>query len=287
MKILITGAKGMLGQMLNEVLKEDHELILTDREEMDITDKSKVFKVIKLAAPEIIIHAAAFVDVEAAEDQKALAKKINVAGSRNIAQAAQKAGATIINISSDYVYDGKKRTPYKETDKTNPRSVYAISKRDGECEIIRGCKKYYILRVAWLFGECDSGRNFVEAMIKLAKSQKEIKVIDDQFGSPTYTRDIADITSKIISKIGQRKPIKYGIYHLSGTRKTTRFGFCREIFRQLKIKTPLIPITTKEFFAKAPRPAYSYLDKSKIEKALKLKIRPWQKMLRDYFKRNQ
>ena len=302
MKILITGAKGMLGQMLANVLGEKHELILTDREEMDIADPKAVNEVFKKNQPEIVIHAAAYVDVERAETDKVVARKVNVIGSKNIAAAAKKLGACVFYISTDYVFDGKdsrksvagsqslgmkNRKPYKETDQTNPLSVYAITKYLGECEIIKNCPKHYILRVSWLFGESRTGRNFVESMVSLAKSKDEIKVINDQIGSPTYTRDIAEVISKFLDRIKNDKSAEYGVYNFSGLAETTRFGFTKEIFRQAKIKTKLSPISTKEFFASAPRPAYSYLDKSKIEKALDFKVRPWQEMLKDYFARTQ
>lgn len=297
MKILITGAKGMLGQMLASVLGEEHELILTDREEMDVTNELKVRKVIKFIKPDIIVHAAAYIDVENAESEPELARKINIEGSKNIAEAASKIDAAVIYISTDYVFDGKKNAPYTELDKPNPLSVYAKTKFLGECEIIKSCTKYYVLRVSWLFGECASGRNFVETMIGLSKTQSEIKVINDQIGSPTYTRDLAEAIKFILAKSAvsrqlsaqQRKTasdfLPYGIYNFSGAGETTRFGFTKEIFRQAKIKTKLTPIKAKEFCVVAPRPAYSYLDKTKIEKALNIKVRPWQEMLEDYLER--
>lgn len=282
-KILITGAKGMLGQMIAEVLFR-YDLVLTDREEMDITDSAKVKRILEDIKPDIVIHTAAYVDVEKAEDERALANKINVIGSRNIAKAANNVGATIINISTDYVFDGKKNTPYRETDKTNPLSVYANSKLKGECEIIKGCKKSYSLRVSWLYGEHTS-RNFVQKMIDLARKNGELKVINDQIGSPTYTRDVANIALKIIDRIRKNKPIKYGIYHLSGKGQTSRFEFAKEIMKHSKIKAHLTPVKSSEFLTVAKRPDYSYLDKTKIEKALGIKIRSWQAMLGDYFKR--
>lgn len=303
MKVLITGAKGMLGQMLEEVLRDKFELILTDRQEMDITDKLKVYKVVKSIKPDFVVHAAAYVDVEKAESEKALCNKINVKGSTNIAKAAGEIGVTVIYISTDYVFDGKKKTPYKETDKVNPLGIYAKSKLGGECEIVKSCPKHYILRIAWLFGECKDGRNFVETMINLAKKKPSIEVINDQIGSPTDTRDLAKVILRIVSSqlqvAGRRKTavryklpttdyprptVPYGTYHFSGSGETTRFGFTKEIFKNAKIKSKLIPVTTKDFFQKAPRPAYSYLDKTKIEKALGIKVRSWRAMLRDYFR---
>lgn len=300
----------MLGQMLVEVLGKKHELVLTDRQEMDVTNELKVRKVIKFVKPDFIIHAAAYVDVEKAESEKTLCNKINVRGSANIAKTAKKVGATVIYVSTDYVFDGKKKIPYQEIDKANPLGIYAKSKLGGECEIIKNCPKHYILRIAWLFGECEGGRNFVQTMIDLAKKKPSIEVINDQIGSPTYTRDLAKVILRIVSSqlqvAGRRKTavscqpsgkkaeycnlkaesysLPYGIYNFSGKGETTRFGFTKEIFKNAKIKSELIPIATKDFFQKAPRPAYSYLDKTKIEKALGIKVRSWQAMLMDYFR---
>jgi dTDP-4-dehydrorhamnose reductase len=284
MKILITGANGMLGRMLAEVLKP-FDLVLTDRDEMDITDLNKVQSVINQEKPEVIVHAAAYVDVERAESEKALADKINIVGSRNLTKAATAVGATLINISTDYVFDGKKNTPYLETDKTNPLGVYADSKLKGESEIIKDCKKSYSLRVAWLYGE-HSSRNFVQKMIELAREKGSLKVIDDQIGSPTYTRDVAEVIKKIIFKVQKKTPIPYGIYHFSGKGETSRFRFTKEILSLAKVKADLLPVKSSEFLTIAKRPDYSYLDKSKIEKALNIKVRSWQAMLKDYFRRS-
>jgi len=284
MKVLITGAKGMLGQMIAEVLNDKYELILTDREEMDITEAKCVNNLVKTMNPQVIVHTAAYVDVEKAEGERELAKKINIEGSRNIAKAAEAVKATIINISTDYVFDGKKRTAYRETDPVNPLGVYGDSKLKGECEIIKGCSKAYSLRVSWLYGEHTS-RNFVQKMIELAKKNGELKVIDDQIGSPTYTRDVAEVIKKIICRIEKGHPISYGIYHLSGKGETSRFVFTKNILRLAQQKARLVPVKSSEFLTIAKRPDYSYLDKSKLEKALGIKIRSWQAMLREYFRK--
>lgn len=282
MKILITGAKGMLGQELTRRLSKKCKLILTDKEEMDITDSKAVNKLIGALEPDYIVHAAAYVEVDKAEDEKALCKKINVGGTKNVAMAAQKIEATMIYISTDYVFDGKINRPYKETDKTNPLGAYAKTKLEGEKLVAKYCKKHYMLRVSWLFGKVEGKTNFVDKMIELA-TKGPVKVINDQVGSPTSTCDLAKAISTLIDRHqkAETRPA-YGIYHFSGSGETTRFGFAKEIFKQKKIKANLIPVTTTEFFAKSERPAYSYLDKSKIEKALAIKVRPWQEMLADY-----
>ena len=285
MKILITGAKGQLGRMLKKTLEGSFELILTDREEMDITDSKKVMAVILKARPDIVIHAAAYVDVERAEDKKKLCRKINVTGSRNIAKAAAKINAIVIYISTDYVFDGKKRLPYKENDKTNPLSVYAKSKLDGEKQIEKYCPKRYILRTAWLVGKSNQGRkNFIDQMIALAQKSSPVKVVDDQTGSLTYAGDLAFVIKKIISRCGKNNPIPYSIYNFSSNGAISRYDLVRYLFSKIGTKTKLEPTKSKMFPAKAQRPPYSYLNKEKIKKTLKIKIRPWQEMLDEYLK---
>lgn len=286
MKILITGAKGMLGQEVVRQLSKQpanaYQLLPTDKEELDITDSKAVAKLIGSEKPDYIVHCAAYVEVDRAEDEKALCRKINVTGAGNIARAASKVNATVFYISTDYVFNGKINRPYKETDKTNPLGTYAKTKLEGEKQVAKYCKKHYILRVAWLFGKVQGKTNFVDKMIELA-TKGPVKVINDQIGSPTSTRDLAKVISTLITRHQQAKTRPaYGIYHFSGTGETTRFGFVKEIFRQKKIKTDLSPVTTAEFFAKAKRPAYSYLDKTKIEKAFATKVKSWQNMLRQY-----
>jgi dTDP-4-dehydrorhamnose reductase len=287
-RILITGAKGMLGRELVRQLSKlpttTYQLILTDKEELDITDKKKVEEVIKKIRPDFIIHAAAYVDVDQAEDDKVLCKKINSGGTKNIARVAKNINATLLYISTDYVFDGKKNKPYKETDKPNPLGIYAKTKLDGEKTVAGYCKKHYIIRVAWLFGRAKHKNNFVEKMIGLSKKGL-LKVINDQIGSPTSTDSVVRIIKELIVKSSSARKPAYGIYHFSGTGETTRYGFTKEIFRRKKIKAELTPVKTTEFFAKAKRPAYSYLDKSKIEKALKIKVEPWPKMLEKYLKK--
>lgn len=282
MKILITGANGQLGQKVAELLRCHYDLVLTDRDNMDITNDSKVRRIIKLEKPELIIHAAAYVDVDRAEKEKNECRKVNVSGSRNLAEAAESIGAAMIYFSTDYVFDGRQITPYTETDITSPISLYGKSKLDGETEIIKHCSKYYILRISWLFGESSQGKNFIETMKNLGRGNKLVRVVDDQVGSPTYTGDVAEVTKKIMERFEASKPIPWGIYHFSGSGETTKFGLTKEIFRQLKIKAKLSPISTKDYPTPAQRPAYSYLSKNKIEQILEIKARDWRDMLLEY-----
>jgi dTDP-4-dehydrorhamnose reductase len=280
MKILVTGAKGQLGNKLNEILGKNHQLILTDSDNMDITDINMVRRVIIEEKPDYIIHGAAYTKVDKAEEEIDLCRKINSIGTKNIATVAKEFDVKLIYISTDFVFDGLKKTPYTELDKPNPLSVYGLTKYEGEEYIREICTKYYIIRVAWLFGELPiggAGTNFVEIMLRLAKERPGLSVVNDQIGSPTYTGDLVETISKIIISSPE-----FGTYHFSGDGDCSWYDFAREIFKQTNTKIDLIPITSAEYPQKAKRPPYSYLDKSKIEKTLDIKIRLWQEMLGEY-----
>ncbi len=303
-KILVTGAKGQLGKKIVEILGSEYDLVLTDADDMDITIKDKVFEVVGKEKPDYIIHGAAYTRVDDAEDKIDLCRKINAEGSKNVAMAAKENNTTLLYISTDFVFDGSKNTPFSEEDATNPESVYAKTKLEGEDFVREICAKYYIFRTSWLFGELPEGHpgtNFVEAMLKLAKERDSLNVVSDQIGSPTYTKDLVEVIAKIVSsqqsavssssssngkpQTANRKPVPYGIYHVSGIGEASWYDFAKEIFEQTNTKIDLKPITSKEYPQKAKRPSYSYMDKSKIEKALGTKIRPWQEMLSDYLSR--
>ncbi len=286
-KILITGANGMLGQefvrQLSKLPTKSYSLLATDKDILDITNKSTVDDVISEYRPDFIIHTAAYVDVDQAEDDKAICKKVNVEGTKNISEAAKRIGATMIYISTDYVFNGKKSKPYNESDSADPLGFYAKTKYKGEKIVAKYCKNHYIIRVAWLFGKAKGKKNFVEKMIDLSK-KGALKVINDQIGSPTSTDCVATIIKELIVRSSSINEPPYGIYHLSGKGETTRYGFTKEIFKQLNRKVDVQPIKTGDFFAKAKRPAYSYLDKNKLEKELGIKIDTWERMLSKYLK---
>lgn len=201
-KILVTGAKGQLGKKIHELLATDYKLILTDSDDMDITDKLKVHKVVKSESPDFIIHGAAYTQVDKAEENVELARKVNALGTKNIAEVAKEFDIPVIYISTDYVFDGKKNSPYTEEDQPNPLSIYGQTKYEGEQFIENICDKYYIIRSAWIFGELPKGHpgtNFVETMIRLAKEKDELNIVNDQIGSPTYTSDLVEVIGKIVS----------------------------------------------------------------------------------------
>ena len=284
MKILITGAKGQLGKKIAEILGSKHDLILTDYDNMDITDINIVKDFIEKQKPDFIIHGAAYTSVDKAEENIELCRKINSLGTKNIATIAKKYKIKLLYISTDFVFDGKKNIPYLETDEPNPISIYGLTKYEGEEFIKKIFDEYYIIRTSWLFGELPKGNlgtNFIETMLKIAKEKGNLNVVNDQIGSPTYTKDLVEIILEIINK----QP-KYGIYHFSGIGACSWYDFAKEIFFLTNTKINLKPVTTDKYPQRAKRPAYSYLDKKKIESALDIKIRPWQKMLAEYLSKS-
>jgi dTDP-4-dehydrorhamnose reductase len=280
MKILVTGAKGQLGKKIIEILGSRHELFLTDSDNMDITDFDIVKKVVEENKPDYIIHAAAYTQVDKAEENIDLCRKINSLGTKNVATVARENDIKLIYISTDFVFDGSKKSPYQETDEAKPLSVYGLTKYEGEKFIQEICEKYYIIRVAWLFGELPDnhpGTNFVEVMLRIAREKGTVSVVNDQIGSPTYTGDLVEVMAKLV----EQNP-EYGIYHFSGVGECSWYDFAKEIFAQTSTAVNLLPITSEQYPQKAKRPPYSYLDKTKIENSLKIKVRPWQEMLGEY-----
>ena len=259
MKILVTGANGMLAKAVRNELK-DEELILTDVAELDITNLEAVREFIKVNKPEYIINCAAYTAVDKAEEQLELARKVNAEGPKNLAIAANEEDCTLIHISTDYVFGGDKdvKEIYTEEEEKNPVTVYGITKLEGERNIIDACFKYYIFRTAWLYGD---GNNFVRTMIKLGQEKDELNVVADQHGSPTYAVDLASIIHQAIEK-----GIPYGVYHTTNQGFTTWFDFTKLIFEKANISCKVNPVTTEEFPRPAKRPLNSQLSKDKILK---------------------
>lgn len=259
MKILVTGANGMLAKAVRNELK-DEELILTDVAELDITNLEAVREFIKVNKPEYIINCAAYTAVDKAEEQLELARKVNAEGPKNLAIAANEEDCTLIHISTDYVFGGDKdvKEIYTEEEEKNPVTVYGITKLEGERNIIDACFKYYIFRTAWLYGD---GNNFVRTMIKLGQEKDELNVVADQHGSPTYAVDLASIIHQAIEK-----GIPYGVYHTTNQGFTTWYDFTKLIFEKANISCKVNPVTTEEFPRPAKRPLNSQLSKDKILK---------------------
>ena len=267
-RILVTGANGMLARDLCPMLEDaDFEVIETTRNELDVTDELQVPRVISDVKPDYVIHCAAYTNVDKAEEEPEIAELVNAKSAEYIAKACNSNNAVMIYISTDYVFDGTKKTPYVPDDTTNPTGAYGLSKLHGEEAVRKFCPAHYIIRTSWLYGH--HGKNFVETMISLAE-KTELKVVDDQVGCPTWTVDLSDA---IISFIDEEPP--FGTYHACGAGSTSWYGFAKEIFDLMSLNVNLIPCTTEEFPRPAKRPAYSVMDNEGL-------LRDWKQALQEY-----
>jgi dTDP-4-dehydrorhamnose reductase len=271
-KILITGASGQLGYWLKKIFAHD-EVLATDKEELNIVLTEEVNRVVEEFKPDVIIHGAAFTNVDGAETDSEIAFLVNEVGTRNLANAAAKVGAKMVYVSTDYVYDGEKGSEYFETNTPNPQSIYGKSKLAGEKAVQESGAKYIIARTAWLYGQ--NGSNFVETMLRLAQEKDKVTVVNDQVGSPTYAKDLAEVLKKLINKEAE------GIFHTVCSGSCSWFDFAKEIFRQSEISTLVEPMTTAQLNRPAKRPAYSVLNLDKL-KDLGIEMRDWKEALRDY-----
>ncbi|BCD26136.1 NAD(P)-dependent oxidoreductase [Bacillus cereus] len=278
MKVLVTGAKGQLGQDILRLLEsQSWEVFGFGREELDITDERQVHEKVLSIKPDIIIHTAAYTQVDQAESDEATAFKVNAEGTKYLAQAAEAVGAKFCYVSTDYVFDGTKDTPYKADDQTNPQTIYGKSKLVGEQYTQEYCSKSYIVRTSWVFGLY--GNNFVKTMLRLAEEKKELGIVHDQVGSPTYTTDLARF---IISLV---QTDKYGVYHGSNSGVCSWYEFAKEIFKQSNIEIVVNPLTTENFPRPAARPKYSVLDKGMIEENGFESFQDWKEALKDFLKK--
>jgi len=267
MRILVTGANGMLGQDLCPILEdEDFDVIETDVDTLDITNPVNIKEKFDECEPDFVIHCAAYTNVDKAEEDKETAFKINTEGTKNLASECKLRNIPIVYISTDYVFDGTKKGKYLPSDKTCPINVYGESKYQGE-EAVKECEKYYITRTSWLYGH--HGKNFVETMISL-KDREEIKVVDDQTGCPTWTVELANGIVKLI-----KENMPYGIYHICGSGKTSWYGFAKKIFELCNLNVNLKPCTTAEFPRAAKRPENSVMENNRI-------CRKWETALKEY-----
>jgi dTDP-4-dehydrorhamnose reductase len=281
MKVFVTGSAGQLGQDLMLLLQgQDYEVLGCDRQEMDITDLDQCLEVIGGFGPDVVIHCAAHTAVDAAESDIDAAYLINATGSRNVALAAEQAGAKLVYISTDYVFGGKGDLPYHEYDNTDPQSIYGKSKRAGEILVQSLSSKFFIVRTSWVYGKY--GSNFVKTMLKLGQEKPLLQVVDDQKGSPTYTVDLARFLLELI------QTEKYGVYHASNSEYCTWYEFTQAIFTEaedilgLKFTAKLEPCATEQFPRPAPRPRNSMLEHLSIRTNGFEDIRPWRDGLRDF-----
>jgi dTDP-4-dehydrorhamnose reductase len=274
MRVIVTGAGGQLGTDLVKILKLNHDVFGLDRIQLDITDYDQCLRAIKTIRPDVILHAAAYTDVDLAETEEDQAYLINASGTRNLAVAAEQVGAKLCYISTDYVFDGTSNVPYKEYDNTNPQSVYGKSKRAGEQLTQTLCSKYFIVRTSWVYGL--HGNNFVKTMLKLARERDTVKVVHDQIGSPTYTIDLCDFLMQLI------RTERYGIYHASNSGVCSWYEFAKAIFEENGIQMDVVPCLTEEFSRPAPRPGYSVMDHLSIRTNGLTDLRNWRDGLKAF-----
>ncbi|GAE30924.1 dTDP-4-dehydrorhamnose reductase [Halalkalibacter hemicellulosilyticus] len=278
MKYVVTGANGQLGKALKRRTSSFHELIALSKNDLDVTNESMVHNVLTELKPDVVVHAAAYTKVDLAEEERTQAFQVNAVGTFHIAKACEEIGATMMYISSDYVFDGLRQAPYTEEDQVNPLSMYGVSKWLGEEFVEMVLKNHYIVRTSWLYGH--GGFHFVEAMLKCAFAGKGVNVVSDQVGSPTYIEDLVDVMERLLDG----KP--YGKYHVQNSGSCTWFEFAKEIYQQVGCDPLLVkPTSTKEFGAKAPRPAFSQLSLHKLETIGIKKPRHWKDGLTLYLQR--
>lgn len=282
-RIMITGASGQLGLALYQLLKgqSQYELLRTDAaanedgsiQALDITDDAKVRTYIEKNLPEIIINCAAFTAVDLCESQEDKAYQINALGPKNLAIAAERINAKLVHISTDYVFDGCTFEPYEEDAPTNPVSAYGRTKQSGDVFVRANCSKFFILRTAWVYGE---GKNFVRTMLRLAQNNQKVRVVTDQYGTPTSALELARAIIFLM------ETDSYGIYHATCEGSTTWYDFAVTIFRMAGIEIEVEPITTGEFLAPAKRPMYSILDNKALRERHGYYMRDWKDALYEY-----
>lgn len=281
MKVLVTGVKGQLGyDVVRELEKRGYDTVGVDIEEMDITDESSVEKVIASVAPDSVIHCAAWTAVDLAEDEDKKEKvyAVNVTGTENIAKTCKKLDCKMVYISTDYVFDGQGIQPWKPDDRRSPINVYGQTKYEGELAVEKWIDKYFIVRIAWVFGV--NGKNFIKTMLNVGKKYDTVRVVNDQIGTPTYTYDLARLLVDMV------ETEKYGHYHATNEGGfISWYDFTVEIFRQAGIQSQVIPVTTAEYgISKAERPSNSRLDKSKLTEQGFLPLPDWKDALSRYLK---
>ncbi len=280
MKVLVTGVNGQLGyDVVNELNLRGHEAVGVDINEMDITDEKNVSAVIQNIKPDAVIHCAAWTAVDAAEDNEDKVRLVNAVGTANIALECKKLNCKMLYVSTDYVFDGKGEMPWlPDCKEYKPLNVYGQTKLEGEIAVAENLSKYFIVRIAWVFGK--NGKNFIKTMLNVGKTHDTVRVVNDQIGTPTYTYDLSRLFVDMIESE------KYGYYHATNEGGyISWYDFTKEIFRQAGYKTKVIPVTTEEYgLSKAARPYNSRLDKSKLVDNGFKPLPAWQNALERYLK---
>ncbi len=276
MRVLVTGVKGQLGyDVMNELAGRGHEGIGVDIQEMDITDAASVEKVITEAAPDAVIHCAAYTAVDAAEDNVDLCRRVNAGGTENIARVCKALNCKMMYISTDYVFNGQGTRPWEPDDKREPLNVYGQTKYEGELAV-ETLEKFFLVRIAWVFGV--NGKNFIKTMLNLGKTRDHLTVVADQIGSPTYTYDLARLLVDMI------ETDRYGRYHATNEGLCSWYEFACEIFKQAGMNVTVSPVTSDQYPAKAKRPMNSRMDKSKLDEMGFKRLPSWQDAFGRYLK---
>ena len=277
MKVLVTGVTGQLGHdVALELSRRGVEYRGVGSKDMDLTDEAAIQRVVSSYRPEAIIHCAAYTAVDKAEEEHELCRKVNVDGTLALAQAAEEIGAKMVYISTDYVFDGRGNLPFAVDDEKVPCNMYGVSKLFGEQAVFMVMKKYFIVRISWVFGK--NGNNFVKTMLRLGKDREEISVVSDQWGSPTYTKDLAPLLCDMI------ETEKYGIYHATNEGVTNWAAFAMEIFKDAGLPCKVRPIASEDYPTKATRPKNSRLSKKSLDEAGFSRLPTWQDALGRYLK---
>lgn len=277
MRTLIFGANGQLGRDLTAVFSQIGEVRGYDLPEVDIADEVALQPIVETFGPNLLINAAAYTNVDGAEDDVANAFLANETGARNVAEIAAYRQIPVVYFSTDYVFDGTKGTPYLPTDPMSPLGVYGKTKAAGEHATIVANPRHFILRTAWLYG--PGGNNFVEKVLRAAASRPELSVVDDEFGSPTHTLDLAE------AALALARTQNYGTYHAVNTGACNRLEFAKAFLEMAGVTTPVRPCKAAEYPSKAPRPAYSVLDTAALTAASDYTMRPWRDALAHYMER--
>ena len=275
MRVLVTGAKGQLGTDLVLFMEElGWDVHSFGREALDVTDADLVNRILDRIRPDVVFHTAAYTQVDQAEVEEDRAFLVNAQGTKHVAQAAEAVNAKLCYISTDYVFDGRAAAPYREEDEANPISVYGQSKLAGERYVQEISSRYFIVRTAWVYG-CH-GRNFVSTMLQLAKTHQEVRVVNDQIGSPTFTEDLVRFLIQLV------QTDQYGIYHATNSGSCSWYEFAKAIFEEAGIQIQVTPIRTEELPRKAQRPQYSVLAHGAIRRNGFEDLRHWRDALQDY-----
>ncbi|OGP53689.1 MAG: dTDP-4-dehydrorhamnose reductase [Deltaproteobacteria bacterium RBG_13_52_11] len=275
-KVLIIGALGMLGHDLLRIFAKGYDVIGLDKENVDITRQGATRKAIKEISPAVVINAAGYTDVDGCEKKMHKAFVINAEGSKNVAKGCRDNGAKLVYISTDYIFDGEKGSPYREDDPANPLNIYGESKLMGERYIEELLDDFLIVRTQWLYGK--HGRNFVETILALAAERDIIEVVHDQRGSPTYTTDLSKAIAALV-----RKDLK-GTFHVSNSGSCSWYDFAFEIVRLAGASgVEIVPVSSSSLNRAAKRPLYSVFNRQRLEQEAGIKMRPWQEALQDYF----